>query len=341
MNPIRYFQAYLRFFKAWGETAAGKRTAKWAGLFFTIGIAIYLAYKLTLIGWHKVWQALPVTPWFYIFMLGIFFCLPLFQVVIYRVAWRGHVAAWPLFLALLNKRALDKDVLGYSGEVYLYAWARKHVGQSGKEILLTLKDNVILSSAASTLVAAVLLTIFFVMGRVHLPEKWISPGILLFIISALVLVPLVALMYKFKKTILFLPMKLILLIFGLHISRLLVVQGLQVIQWIVVMPEIPLTNWLTLLAAQIIISRLPLLPSRDLIFLGTGLELSTFISINASAMAGLLLAASVMSKALNLFFFIVVFIITRNRPPFIAMASELANKKDSNAIDGYSASKGY
>jgi uncharacterized membrane protein len=264
-------------------------------------------------------------------MLGIFFCLPLFQVVIYRVAWKGRVARRPLFLALLNKRALDKDVLGYSGEVYLYAWARKHVGQSGKEILLTLKDNVILSSTASTLVAAVLLMIFFAMGRVHLPAKWVAPGLLYAIVLILVVVPMVVLVYRFKKTILFLPLKPVLMIFGLHISRLLVVQGLQVIQWMVVMPQVPLTNWLTLLAAQIIISRLPLVPSRDLIFLGTGLELSAFISINASAMAGLLLAASVLSKALNLFFFVIVFFITRKYPLTSVDVSFSSERKDKHA----------
>lgn len=328
---MNFFSDRLRRLKAWGETPSGKRTAKLAGLLFTIGIALYLAYKLTLIGWHKVWQALPVTPWFYVLMLGIFFCLPFFQVMIYRVAWNGRTAAWPLFLALLNKRALDKDVMGYSGEVYLYAWARKHVGQSGKVTLQTMKDNVILSSTASTIVAAVLLAIFFAMGRVHLPEKWVSPVFLFIIIFALVGVPAGVLIFKFKKSILFLPMKPVLVIFGLHIIRLLVVQGLQVIQWAVVMPEIPLTNWFTLLAAQIIISRLPLLPSRDLIFLGTGLELSTFISINTSAMAGLLLAASVLSKTLNLFFFIVVFWITRKHPDPTVEASLFPDKEDSRA----------
>ena len=315
MTQKYLFSNRLRHLKEWGGTPSGKRTTKLAGLLFTIGIVAYLAYKLTLIGWGKVLQALPASPWFYVLMLGMFFCLPIFQMLIYRVAWGGRTAAWPLFLALLNKRALDKDVLGYSGEVYLYVWARKHVGLPEKEILHTLKDNVILSSTASTAMAAVLLAIFFTTGQVHLPEKWIRSGVLLITVFSFVIVPASVLVYKFRKSILFLPMKQALKIFALHIGRLLVVQSLQVIQWVVVMPDIPLKNWLTLLAAQIIISRLPLVPNRDLIFIGTGLGLATFINIETSAMAGLLLAASVSSKALNLFFFILAFFITRKNPP--------------------------
>lgn len=314
MSKIKNFLSNLKArFEVFEQSRIGKRVLRLLSLFFTTSIIAYLVYKLTLIGWDNVWESLPQTPWFYILLLVMFFALPVFQVFIYRIAW--NVKPWDLFLALLNKRVLDKDVLGYSGEMYLYVWARKYVDKPDKEILHVLKDNVILSSAASTLVAVVLLAIFFVFGQVHIPEKWMNPNVTLLVVLGFCAVLMIGLAIKFRKSILFLKRKQILEIFGLHICRLLVVQGLQVIQWMVVMPEIPLTNWLTLLAAQIIITRIPLLPSRDLIFMGTGIEMSQFINVSTSSMAGMLLASSVLNKILNLIFFILVFFTLRKRKP--------------------------
>ncbi|NIM16782.1 MAG: hypothetical protein GTO45_32735 [Candidatus Aminicenantes bacterium] len=312
-KPKKFLSNLKARFDAFEESRTGKRVLRLLSLFFTASIIAYLVYKLTLIGWDNVWESLPQTPWFYILLLVMFFTLPVFQVFIYRVAWK--VRPWHLFLGLLNKRVLDKDVLGYSGEMYLYVWARKYVDKPDKEILHVLKDNVILSSAASTLVAVVLLVIFFVFGQVSIPEEWMNPNVTLLVVLGFCVVLVIGLAVKFRKRILFLKRKQILAIFGLHICRLLVVQGLQVIQWMVVMPEIPLTNWLTLLAAQIIITRIPLLPSRDLIFMGTGIEMSQFINVTTSSMAGMLLAASVLNKILNLIFFILVFFTLRKRKP--------------------------
>jgi len=292
---------------AFENSTTGKRIMKLVSLLFTAAIIAYLIYKLALIGWDNVWRSLPQTPWFYVLMLAIYFTLPVFQVMIYRVAWKTHTSSWQLFLALLKKRALDKDFMGYSGEMYLYLWARKNVGKSDKEIFHVLKDNVILSSASSTLVALVLLVVFFAFGRVKLPENWLNPTVTDVSVAILCIILVIGLAAKFRKRIFHLKRKQVFSIFGLHISRLLVVQGLQVVQWMMVMPEVPMVNWMTLLAAQIIITRLPLLPSRDLIFMGTGIEMSQYMDISATSMAGMLLAASVLSKILNLLFFVVVF----------------------------------
>jgi hypothetical protein len=303
----KFFKDLLQHFKALEESSLGKQVIRMFTILFTAAIIAYLVYKLTLIGWDNVWHSLPHTPWFYILLLAMFFSLPVFQVMIYRVAWKVDVKPWALFLALLNKRVLDKDVLGYSGEMYLYLWARKNVKQPDKEILHVLKDNVILSSAASTLVAVSLLILFFTLGRVQLPKKWVHPNITHITVLVFCGVLITGLAITFRKRILFLKRKEILAIFALHIGRLLFVQGLQVIQWAVVKPEIPILNWMTLLAVQIMITRIPLLPSRDLVFLGTGIEMSAFIEISTSSMAGMLLASSVINKVLNLVFFIVVF----------------------------------
>lgn len=311
-----FFQTMLDRFQKWGETPEAKRVWKLAGLLFTITISLYLIYKLSLIGWAEVWRALPTTPWFYLLMLCIFFNLPFFQLLIYRVAWDKRVPAWRLFLILLNKRSLDKDVAGYSGEVYLFAWAQEHLDLPRKVILLTQKDIVILSSAAFTVVSFSLLVIFFSMGWIILPKNWVAPGFFQLLIMTVFIVIVAGLIVKLRKTLIFLPKPQALKIFSLHISRLLVVQLLQILQWAVVMPEVDWVSWFTLLATQIIVTCIPFLPNRDLIFFGAGLELSAPLNVSTPEMAGMLLTASVMSKVLNLFFFNISFLVThkQNKP---------------------------
>ncbi len=299
--------------KAFEESPAGKRAARVLSFLFTGGIVIFLVYQLSGIGWKEVWSSLPRTPWFYVLFIPLFFTLPVFQVMIYRVAWK--VNRFALFLALLNKRALDKDVLGYSGEMYLYVWARKHIKKPERELLHVLKDNMILSSTASTLVAVILLGIFFIMGRVALPEEWVRPGMLHVLLAVFAVLLVTALAVKFRKSLFFLSWRQLAVIFSLHICRLLVVQGLQVLQWMVVMPEVPVVNWFTLLAVQIIISRIPLVPSRDLIFLGTGIGMSGIVEVSVPEMAGMLLTASVLSKVSNVIFFAIVYFTSRKRWP--------------------------
>ncbi len=305
------FQTIAQKVKAFEEKPLAKQVIRYASLILTTIIVLYLLYKLTLIGWDRVLDALPATPWFYILLFVGYFILPVFQVFIYQVAWHSHTRHMDLFIALLKKRVFDKDVLGYSGEMYLYLWARKYVRKSEKEIVHVLKDNIILSSTASTLVAATLLLLFLAAGHVSLPEKWASPGLLQISIFSVCLIMLGGIIIKFRKRILFQERGKNIRIFTLHIFRLLIVQGIQLLQWMVVMPEIPIDRWFTLLAVQIIITRIPLLPSRDLIFFGTGIEMAVTISAASSTIAGMLLTATVIGKLTNLMIFVLMSLLQR------------------------------
>lgn len=294
-----------------GNTRAWKRVLKFFNLFFTSAVVFYLIYKLTLIGWESVIHSLPKTVWFYIILLMIYFSLPVFQMFIYNLAFKTTKKYKKLFWVLINKRVLDKDLLGYSGEMYLYLWSRKNIKLPSKEIMHVLKDNVIISSVASTFLAVTLLVLFFLFGKTPYLSQWINLHFFKILLVGFCLLLILSLTIKFRKSLIFLPKDKIISIFALHNVRLLVAMGLQIIQWWVVMPQVPWINWFTLLTLQIIITRIPFLPSRDLLFLGTGIEISSWMNISQSAIAGMLLASSVISKILNLVFFVAVSLSTR------------------------------
>ena len=92
----------------------------------------------------------------------------------------------------------------------------------------------------------------------------------------------------------------------------------QVVQWMVVMPEVSLQTWFSFLAVLLVISRIPLLPSRDLIFVGAGIELSRFLDVPPAPIAGMLLVQSVLDKLLNLVLFTLLSRADRDAAPLDA-----------------------
>jgi hypothetical protein len=73
--------------------------------------------------------------------------------------------------------------------------------------------------------------------------------------------------------------------------------------WMAVDPAVPLRSWLSLLAVEIVVSRIPFLPNRDFVLLGTGLKLAGALHLAQPLLAGMLLTISALDKLLNLLFF--------------------------------------
>lgn len=291
--------------KRFASSAFGKRLLGGLRRAITVGVVGYLVYRLGTIGWKEVWRSVPETPWFYVLFVGIYFVLPIFQALIFSIVWKRPFCI--LFPPMLKKRVYNKDVMSYSGEVYLYLWGDKRISAwSGRELIHSIKDNAIISSVASTTVALGLLGIFFLSGIVVLPEIIERHGVAYTVGGVLVAAVIIYAAVKFRRAVLKLPGRLLITLFGLHVCRLLLVQVLQILQWKVVVPEIDLSVWFTFLAIQIIMQGIPLLPSRDLLFVSAGIEMAGVLEISRAAIAGLFVLQSVLDKCTNLTAFIVV-----------------------------------
>lgn len=291
--------------KWFANSSFGERLLKGLRRVLTIGVVGYLVYRLWTIGWREVWSSVPETPWFYVLFVGIYFVLPVFQTLIFSIVWGRPVHV--LFPPMLKKRVYNKDVMSYSGEVYLYLWGDERISEwSGMELIHSIKDNAIMSSVASTTVAFGLLGAFFLTGTVVLPEFVVRHGVAYAVGGAFIAAVIIYVAVKFRRTVLRLSGRLLLILLTLHVSRLLLVQILQILQWKVVIPEIGLTVWFTFLAVQIILQGIPLLPSRDLLFATAGIEMAGAMEISRSAIAGLFVLQSVLDKATNLIAFVAV-----------------------------------
>lgn len=264
---------------------------------FVAGILSYLAYQLTSIGWAEVWAELPTTPWFYILLLLMYATLPATEMVLYGTAWSAD--AWALLPALLRKRVLNNDVLGYSGEAYFLVWAHRNTNLGYRQIFETVKDNTVISSVASTSVAFLLLAIFFFTGQIELLTQYLPEQSSLLAAGMAIFILVVAVGVNFRRTIFSLPPSLLLLIGAGHLTRFVLNNGFQVTQWAVVIPGVSVGSWITLLSLHIIINQVPFVPSRGLVFLSAGVGLSGPLQIPEAALASMLLAQALIDQGLN------------------------------------------
>jgi hypothetical protein len=297
--------------KAFLAEERGQRLAKAGRRLFMTGIIGLLLYQLSQVGWDQIGQALPASPWFYLIFLVLYFSLPATEALVYRQLW--HYRYVDGFLAFLKKRVLNKDVLGYSGDVYLYLWARENVGKTEREVRGAVKDNAILSSVASTAFSVGVLVLLFLTGQILWTDR--IAGHEATYLAAILLAGGIgaALAVRFRKVLFDLPGRMAAALFAIHVTRLVLMGVLQVVQWSVAMPGTSWRVWGTLFAVQTVMSRIPILPARDFIFVGTSVELSRALDVSAAGIAGMLLVSNLLDKAFNFLFFTLSALLARRR----------------------------
>lgn len=295
------FQHVRSRVQAVASTPTGRRVLKGLRWGLIGCIILYLVHQLTLMGWGRVWESLPQTPYFYLTILAMYALLPVSEVLIYGRIWGLRPSeSFPL---MMRKRVLNADVVGYSGEVFLLAHARRKVDRPVRRIASEIKDNLILSSAASILVAVLVLSVLLGSGYVALSELMgdATPGYV--VLGGTILVLVGGLVVQFRDAIFALDTRTLGVLMGVHFGRFLLSSILQVVQWWVVLPDAPFSAWATLLIVFIVTNRIPFLPSRDLVFAGVGIEASASLGVPGPAVAGMLLTRSVIDRVFNFGFF--------------------------------------
>ena len=268
-----------------------------------IGVLALITKHLADIGWDEIWSALPRTPWFYILIACAYVTLPIAEVFVYQKIW--GIPMWKRLPVLFRKRVLNEGVMGYSGEAYLCLWAHRHTDLPGNKILSTVKDNNILSAVVSTSAALVLFFGFMITGKLHdvtggdISNNWMLVGMLA--VSGL----WIPVAYSFRKRLIALPQRTVGKVLLIHVLRLLAAESLQIMYWMVVLPFVPLTAWLTFTAAQMLLTRVPLLPNKDLMLLGLGITLANVVNVPATAVTALFLAGGATIQFLHLIVFFV------------------------------------
>ncbi len=301
------FRIVQKSFKAFRKSPRGRSLTKYLTYTVQILIIAIIAIQLTGIGWENIFKSLPTTPWFYILFLFIYFLLPFAETLAYKLTW--DIPYWKSISIFIKKRVFNKDVMGYSGEFVLMQWATEHTDKSKKQIFKDVRDMNIISSAASTIVAFGLLGILLISGQIKALDQIIKrdflaeTSVLEYLIVGIIATILIAVIARFRKYLFSMPAGISLKIFSIHSIRMIVLYAAQILQWHIVLPDISLEIWFTFLSVNIIISRIPIIPSQDLVATGTNIEIAKILQVPVAPVTGIFLVHDVLGKVLNFVFY--------------------------------------
>ncbi len=268
-----------------------------------LAVAGFLFIQLSKIGWGQVLISLPDQPVFYL-LIGLHFMLiPTVELMIFAPLWRGSgLAKGAYFQTFLRKQALNDTVIGYSGDAYLLWWGRRQLGLNPTWVFHTVKDTTLLSAACSSMVTLLVASVLFFLGYLDpllsgLPDA--VPLLLGGLGAGALVIPLLALL---GRRILGLPGDQIRRVCKLHVARQAISEGLLILQWSIALPNVPFSIWLALSAARMVITRVPMMPNKELTMLALALGLSQQLEQvlpSAAALAGLFLARATLIQLLN------------------------------------------
>lgn len=183
---------------------------------------------------------------------------PLCEWLIYRRLWQLPSAG---IAALLRKEITNDLLLGYLGEVYFYAWARQRM-QLTTSPFGAIKDVAILSAVSSNVLTLALLPLGVALVG-NLPPG-VDPLALKLLVAGFLATSFAPLV--FRRRLLSLPRRELWFIARVQSLRVAVGIGLYAALWHLLLPSVAIGWWIALAALRQLVARLPLVPSRDVLF---------------------------------------------------------------------------
>lgn len=265
-------------------------------------IVIYLFFKLTHVGWLEVLGSLPTSPWFYIFFFLRFFALPVSELAIYEIVWSTPLVRH--FFVFIRKRVYNFAVMGYSGEAFLTLWARRRLSLSDRKIIVGVKDNNLLSAFASNAATVILVLALAATGGLQAGLDAFPGAGWLFALAFLTAGVLSVLVMIFREKLMALPQGVMPRLLAVHGGRQLLLILLQAAMYASALPGAPVMAWMTFIAMQLVLSRVPFLPNQDIVYLGAALTLSPIVGAPEASVAGMLVAEAGLSQLFNVIMFL-------------------------------------
>ena len=271
----------------------------WIGAALSIGLVATIVFQLGGVTGdvRKVLAGLPPAVWPTLLLL--YLVQPLCDLAVFRRLWGLPLAG---FEALLRKTVINEVVLGYSGEAYLYVWARR-AARSVVAPFQAIKDANIVSALLGNLATLGLAAL----SATHLRELDLDQRLGPALWSGLIPVAISIGLLVFGRRVFSLSPGRLLFVGCAHALRLVVTIALTALIWRMALPQVAPDLWLVLLAVRYLVSRIPLLSNKELVFgnlvlllLGAHAPVAVLLAALALAMLFLHLAVIIALGAADL-----------------------------------------
>ena len=282
----------------WGKL--GLQLLRWG---IPIVLLVIIGHRLTQMGWREIWIARPGNPGFYILLVLQFFLQPFGDYLVYRNLWGEENT--PPMKVILRKRLLNTFMLDYSGEAFFYFWAQARLKLKPGMLVHGIKDSNVLSGGAGLLMVYVMVLALLATGGLKIPAALSAHGWLYVLAGTVPLILCILLVLGHRKLTM-LSRGQMTATFGIHFTRSALVLAVEFGLWELSGALPSAVACLQFVALRLIVTRLPLVPNKDLIFLGAGIAAAGMANMSVTpvatvlvilAAADLILAASVASFA--------------------------------------------
>ena len=284
------------------EVVEGQQGTRLAGIFsmlVSLALLVVVAIQFGDISLAEVSAMIPTNPLFWMVFAGYYLAGPVSEWFIYRRLW-----AMPLvgLGALLRKLVSNEILLGYLGEAQFYGWARARLKFVAAPFG-AIKDVTILSALVgnfATLAMLVWAWPLIASGQLGLEGRtvFISLGVVL-VTSFVILL--------FRQKLFSLAKNDLWFIAAVHLARIAAVVIFSAWMWHLVLPQVEMTLWVIMATLRMLVSRLPLLPNKDVVFagiavflLGHDVEIASLMTFMAVLLLVTHLAVGALFAALDL-----------------------------------------
>ena len=276
------------------------------GALLTVAMIVALGRELLGDGLAGLTRAVPRDPRFYLAFALLYLVPQGFDFLIFRRLWGVGRAG---FAALTRKRIANDVLFGYAGEAYFYAWARARPELTAAPFA-AVKDVTITSAIAGNAVTLAITALALPALR-----PLLSPATFTAVLTSLALVCATSLPFLlFRRRVFGLGASELWRMFGLHVVRIVAGAVLLALAWHYGLPGIGLPELLLLSAGRLLVSRLPFVPNKDLVFA----SFSLLLIRNNAALVQLIAFTAALTLLVHVALlagFAAVAIVTRARRP--------------------------
>lgn len=280
-----------------GDEGPGRarRLFAFLGVLVSAAVLFSAAFAYRDLRWETIEQLVPRSGLFWSVFVISYLSGPALDWVIFRRLW--HIPLASGLIALVRKLVSNEIVLGYLGEAQFYAWVRARANIAAAPFG-AIKDVAIISALtgnAATVIMLVFAWPIVASGALGMPMRdvFLSLGVVLVTSCAILLL---------RKKLFSLDRRELWFITTVHIVRTILFIVFSAVLWHLVLPEVSVGLWMVLATLRMLVSRLPLLPNKDIVFagiavflLGHDLEIAALMTM----MAAITLAAHVVAGTIT------------------------------------------
>jgi hypothetical protein len=282
---------------------AGKLGIQFLRWGIPIALLIVIGRRLTELGWREIWVSRPGNVLFYVLLVLQFFIQPLGDYCVYRNLWGATNT--PPMAVILKKRLLNTFMMDYSGEAYFYFWAQRRLALAPGMLVHSIKDSNVLSAGAGLAMVYLIVLALLASGGLAIPAA-LGAHLWFYVLVGSVPLILCAGLVLGHRKLTTLSKGQIAGTFAIHFTRALLVLGIEFGLWQMSGALPTAVGCLQFVALRLVVTRLPLVPNKDLIFVGAGIAAAGMAHVPVTAVAtvlvilaaaDLVLAATVASLA--------------------------------------------